>query len=92
MAYSSTNGPALISQRFGGGGGGEWSYLSTHTAAAVAASGFFTNGAALGMKVGDGIRSVQLTTAGAYTAFANGIVTSVTASSAATVVFSATST
>lgn len=91
MAYSSTNGPAMISQRFGGGGA-SWVYNSTHTIGAVAAAGFISNGSALGLKVGDGIRVIQSTTAGAYTAFANGVVSSVTASSAATIVFAATST
>lgn len=92
MAYSSTNGPAMVSQRFGGGIGASWVYSSTHTIAATAATSFFSNGAALGMKVGDGIRAVELTTAGAFTAFANGIVSSVTAGAGATVVFAATST
>lgn len=91
MAYSSTNGPAMTSQRFGGGMA-DWTYASTHTAAAVAASSFISNGAALGMKAGDGFRSVQLTTAGAFTAFANGIVSSVTPGAGATVTFAATST
>ena len=92
MAYSSTNGPAMISQRFGGGGGASWVYSSTHTIGAVAATSFFSNGAQLGLKVNDGIRVVQTTTAGAFTAFANGIVTTVTAGAGATVVFAATST
>lgn len=91
MAYSSTNGPAMTSQRFGGGMA-DWTYRSTHTVAATAATSFFSNGAALGMKTGDGIRTVELTTAGVFTAFANGMVTVVTAGAGATVVYAATST
>lgn len=102
MAYSSTtfgtNYPRLLAyvtaqpSTLLAGGGSLWSYTSTHTIAAVAASGFFSNGAALGMKVADAINVTEVTTAGAYTAHAAARVTSVTASSAATVVFSATST
>jgi len=92
MAYSSTNPPKLIAQTYGDSPGNIWAYSSTHTAAAAAASGFISNGFALGMKVGDSFRNVELTTAGAYTAFADGIVSGVTASSAATVTFAATST
>lgn len=92
MAYSSTNGPKLIAQTLGDAAGNQWVYVSTHTIAAVAASGFITNGSALGMKIGDGLRAVEVTTAGAFTAFGNGTVSAVTASSAATVIFLATST
>ena len=91
MAYSSTNPPKLIAQTYGDSPGNVWTYSSTHTAAAAAASGFIDNGFALGMK-GDSFRNVELTTAGAFTAFADGIVSGVTASSAATVTFAATST
>lgn len=86
MAYSSTNPPILIAQSFGSAPGA-WVYKSTHTAAATAASGFIANGDALGLQVGDSFRNVEVTTAGAYTAHADGCVSSVTASSAATVVF-----
>ena len=102
MAYSSTtfgtNYPSLLVQKVApgpasaAGGGSIWAYTSTHTIAAVAASGFFANGHALGMKVADTVNVTEVTTAGAYTAHGVGRVTSVTASSAATVVFSATST
>ena len=88
MAYSSTNPPALISQSVSGGAGGAWIYQSTHTAAAAAASSFIDNGDALGMKVGDSFRNVELTTAGAYTAHADGCVSAVTTGAGATVVFS----
>jgi len=91
MAYSSTNPPINIAQSFGSGPQ-YWVYKSTHTAAATAASSFVSNGFDLGMSVGDSFRNVELTTAGAYTAFADGCVTTVTSGAGATVVFSATST
>ncbi len=53
MAYSSTNPPQLISQRFGGNGPGIWSYKSTDPIATVAGSSYFSNGDALGMQEGD---------------------------------------
>ncbi len=53
MAYSSTNPPQMIAQRFGGGGPGLWSYRHTDTIATVCGSSYFSNGGALGMKVGD---------------------------------------
>ena len=93
MAYSSTNGPVLLTQPVGKGiAPALWGYASTHTVAAVAASSFFSNGAALGMKAGDHIMVTELTTANAYTAFGRGVVTTVTAGAGATVVFTATST
>jgi hypothetical protein len=98
MAYSSTtfgdNGAFLLVPKVAGGplGGSLWGYNSTHTIAAVAASGFFSDGARLGMKVGDVVHVTQLTTAYAYLAHAQARVSAVTASSAATVVFAATST
>lgn len=55
MAYSSTNPPALISQRFGNSGPGLWSYKSTDAIATVAGSSYFSNGAALGMQEGDAV-------------------------------------
>lgn len=91
MAYSSTNPPHLIAQTFGTGPG-YWVYKSTHTAAATAASSFISDGFDLGMKVGDSFRNIEVTTAGAFTAFADGCVTTVTSGAGATVVFAATST
>lgn len=90
MAYSSTNGPAIISQTFGSGTN-LWAYKSTHTVAAVAASSFFSNGYDLSMKAGDPIYVTQVTTANAYTAHAWGAVSAVTSGAGATVVFTATS-
>lgn len=95
MAYSSTNPPVLVSQPFGSRAGGLWTYLSSHDVASVAASSFFSNGYSLGMQSGDFIGVVQMSSnggAGAYTAHALGIVTTVTSGAGATVVFTATST
>lgn len=54
MAYSTSNPPSLISAaRIGGTGLQTWDYRSTDDAATVDAAGYFTNGLALGMRVGD---------------------------------------
>ena len=53
MAYSTTNPPQMISQRFGGGGPALWSFSSTDPVATVAGSSYFSNGDALGMGVAD---------------------------------------
>lgn len=87
MAYSTSNPPACISQPLAGAAGQAWTYLSTHTAAATAASSFISNGAALGMQVGDSFRCVELTTAGVYTAHADGCVSAVTTAAGATITF-----
>lgn len=52
MPYSTSNPPILISQSVAGGNA-TWRYSSTDGATAVDASGYITNAAALGMKVGD---------------------------------------
>lgn len=92
MAYASTNPPFGLVPRVGGGPGNIWGYNSTHSIADVAASGFVANGSALGLKVGDAFLATVLSTAGAYTAHSNGRVSSVTASSAATIIFASSST
>lgn len=51
MAYATSNPPRLIVQ--GIVGGRIWYYESADPIATVNTSGYFTNGAALGMKVGD---------------------------------------
>lgn len=53
MTYSVSNPPALKSASPLTGPGQTWSYRSTDVATDVDASGYFTNGYALGMKVGD---------------------------------------
>lgn len=53
MTYATSNPPCLISQGVGGGGGRLWFYSSTDASTAVDASGYITNGYALGMRAGD---------------------------------------
>jgi hypothetical protein len=55
MAYSTSNPPALKTQRVGSGGNGgaTWHYASVDSQTLVEATDYFTNGAELGMQVGD---------------------------------------
>jgi hypothetical protein len=53
MSYSTSNPPALKSPSPFYGAGQTWVYRSTDVATEVDATGYFTNGKALGMKVGD---------------------------------------
>ena len=53
MAYSTDNPPACTSQRVGADHGAFWYYTSNDSLADVNTSGYFSNGVALGMKVGD---------------------------------------
>ena len=53
MAYSTSNPPNLQVQSIAQQTCRIWSYSSTDVATDVDASGYFTNGDALGMKVGD---------------------------------------
>lgn len=83
MAYSTSNPPTLLVPSIGAFPA-VWAYRSTNTSTEVLASGFFSNGSALGMKAGDLLVTINST---------SGIpalvgVSSVTASSAATVVAS----
>lgn len=52
MAYATTNPPRLMVPSLGGGPQ-LWAYSSTDVVGDVDASGYFTNGEALGMRVGD---------------------------------------
>lgn len=81
MAYATTNPPQLLVPSIGATPA-LWSYRSTNTSTEVLASGFFSNGSALGMKVGDFLLTASTT--GFIPALV--AVSSVTASSAATVV------
>lgn len=58
MAYSTSNPPLLVSPSFTNVSGESslWTYASTDGASTVDASGYITNGGALGMKVGDLVR------------------------------------
>lgn len=52
MAYSTTTPPVQVASAFGGGPA-LWIYNSTDVHTDVDATDYFSNGAALGMKVGD---------------------------------------
>jgi len=92
MAYSTTAPAYLLVPKVAGGGGSIWGYSSTDSIAQQAAAGFVSNGAALGMKIGDVFFGTSISTAGAYIAHSHGRVSAVTASSAATIVFASSST
>lgn len=81
MAYVSTNPPQLLVPSIGGKPA-LWAYRSTHTSTEILASGFFANGSDLGMKANDLLVTVSSTGFIPFLA----AVSSVTASSAATVV------
>ena len=91
MAYSSTNPPVLIGGGFGGVPLRRYAYASTHTVAAVAASSFISDGYSRGMRVGSRVEVTELTTAGAFTGFGVGMVTSATTGSGVSITFAATS-
>lgn len=80
MAYATTNPPQLVAQPIAGGS--VWRYSSTDVHTDVDASGYFTNGAALGMKVGDVVFVVETDNSYAQTTHS---VTAVTAGGAATI-------
>lgn len=64
MAYATTNPPKCVVTGFGGGPQ-IWIYASTDPHGTVEGAGYFTNGAALGMRVGD-VVVVQDTDTGTY--------------------------
>lgn len=80
MTYATTNPPKLIAQ--GIAAAGLWAYASTDVHTDVDAAGYFTNGHALGMKVGDVVLVIETDNNYAQTTHA---VTAVTAGGAATV-------
>ena len=80
MAYATSNPPVLIGQPIAGKS--IWGYTSTDAAAVVAGAGYFTNGHALGMKVGDVVFSTESDNSYAGSTH---IVTAVTVGGAATV-------
>jgi len=79
MAYATTNPPAKMSSTMSGPS--VWHYSSADVDSDVDAAGYFTNGDALGMKVGDPVWVFD--TAGVMTPM---FVSAVTAGGAATVV------
>jgi hypothetical protein len=83
MAYSTSNPPQLIVPSIGGKPA-VWAYTSTNVSTDTLASGFFANGSDLGMKRADIVLVIGSTSGIPYLTG----VSSVTASSAATVVAS----
>ena len=81
MAYATTNPPQLIVPGMGGGLA-LWSYASTDVHTDVDATDYFSNGAALGMRVND---TVIVTKTSATIGATIHTVTAVTAGGAATV-------
>lgn len=53
MAYSTSNPPAMVTQRVGATGGAMWMYNSTDVSTTVDTAGYITNADDLGLKVGD---------------------------------------
>lgn len=82
MSYSTSNPPALKSPSPLTGAGQTWAYRSTDVATDVDATDYFSNGHALGMKVGD---IVEVTDTDTSTTITLHRVTAVTAGGAATV-------
>jgi PKD repeat protein len=61
--YNSSNPPALVAQMVGKNGASMWEYDSADSPSNVRQNGYFTDGVALGMKVGDVV--TQIDTVGA---------------------------
>jgi hypothetical protein len=59
-----TTGLSTAPSAAGGQGGGLWYYVSTNATTDIVASGFFSDGKALGMRPGDLVMGVQFTSAG----------------------------
>lgn len=68
-----------------GQGGGLWFYCSTNQSTDIAATGFFTDGKALGMRPGDMVMGVQFTSAGSSVTTFYGAITSISSAGAATI-------
>lgn len=81
MSYSTTNPPQMVTTRVGGGKA-LWIYVHTDVHTDVDATDYFSNGDALGMKVGDCVLVGKSTSTIGYTAH---YVQTVTAGGAATV-------
>ena len=69
MAYATTNPPALVSSRIGSGSGNIYYYNHTDAIADVLATGYFTNGYALGMRVGDIVHVADTTNGEVYSMY-----------------------
>lgn len=81
MSYATTNPPALLTQSVGAAPA-LWIYASTDVHTDVDASGYFTNGSALGMRVNDVVIVVKTSSTIGATIH---VVSAVTAGGAATV-------
>jgi lipid-binding SYLF domain-containing protein len=88
MTYSTTNPPGLMAQGIGGYGPRMWTYKSSDAAATVCGSSYFSNGHALGMKVGDLVAVLNT----ASTLGTIGYVSNVTTGAGATLLSSFTTT
>jgi hypothetical protein len=64
-------------------GGSLWYYCSTNLTTDVLASGFFSDGKALGMAPGDAVISVQFSSAGSSVQSMLGVITAITTAGAA---------
>jgi hypothetical protein len=80
MPYATSNPPTIQAQAIAGGS--HWRYASTDVHTDVDAPGYFTNGYALGMKVGDTMHVIETDNSYAQTTHS---VTVVTAGGAATI-------
>jgi len=69
MAYATTNPPALVSSRIGSGSGNIFYYNHTDAIASVLATGYFTDGYALGMRVGDVVHVADTTNGELYSLY-----------------------
>jgi hypothetical protein len=100
MAYSTSNRPYLTVPTVGGGfgvgstdvGGAVWAYRSSDPLATVATTGYFTDGHKLGIRAGDVVNHIRLTTAGVPAALHILLVSSVSTNGASPTLISASST
>src|SRR5574339_522374 len=99
MAYSTANRPYATVVPVGGGfgvgssdvGGGRWAYRSSDPLATVATTGYFTDGYKMGIRAGDIIHFIRLTTAGVPAALHVLLVSSVSTNGASPTIISASS-
>ncbi len=94
MAYASSVAvPVMIAGGFGGTPFRVFAYKSADSVATVATTGYFSDGYSRGMRVGDVVETMQLSTASTYMAFSRGCVNAVSSTAGyATVTYAATTT
>ncbi len=88
MAYSTSLPPRLVAQGIGSSGPNVWHYASADVSTDVDASGYFTNGGELGMKVGDFV--IVIETDNSYLQTSHSVTVVSTTAPGATTVSSAT--